>query len=72
MADGTEHFTHRLTWLEQTAKAKNLIAPQDRNEHYWYGSSADDKDTTEALVKFEYASPGVAPSVLPWPACRLD
>jgi CRISPR-associated protein Cmr4 len=50
----------RLEWLELEAKKKNLVAPRSIDEHYWYGHHAisGDKDggTTEALVKFEYAS----------------
>ena len=50
----------RLEWLELEAKKKSLVVPRSIDEHYWYGhhAIAGDKDggTTEALVKFEYAS----------------
>jgi CRISPR-associated protein Cmr4 len=50
----------RSEWLELKAKEKNLVVPRSHDEHYWYGhhAIAGDKDggTTEALVKFEYAS----------------
>jgi CRISPR-associated protein Cmr4 len=50
----------RSEWLELKAKEKNLVVPRSHDEQYWYGHQAiaGDKDggTTEALVKFEYAS----------------
>ncbi len=50
----------RLKWLEQQPKAKHL-SPEDLiNERRWYGHEAvdgqSDGGTTEAIVKFEYAS----------------
>jgi CRISPR-associated protein Cmr4 len=51
---------NRLDWLELEAKKKALMVPRSIDEQYWYGHQAitGDKDggTTEALVKFEYAS----------------
>ena len=48
----------RLEWLEQQAKTEDLTVPIDEN--YWYGhhtiGGQKDGGTTEALVKFEYAS----------------
>jgi len=55
-ADGKEITISRLDWLEQQAKEKSLKAPLTVDENHWYGSSADSGETTEALVKFEYAS----------------
>lgn len=50
----------RLEWLELQAKSQNIIVPDLINENHWYGHSAiagqTDGGTTEALVKFEYAS----------------
>ncbi len=50
----------RLEWLEVEADKQQLQLPREINEQYWYGHQAitGDKDggTTEALVKFEYAS----------------
>jgi CRISPR-associated protein Cmr4 len=50
----------RLEWLEHQAKEQTLSVPDEVNENHWYGHSAiagqTDGGTTEALVKFEYAS----------------
>jgi len=50
----------RLEWLELKAKEQNISVPDLINENHWYGHSAIagqiDGGTTEALVKFEYAS----------------
>jgi CRISPR-associated protein Cmr4 len=50
----------RLEWLEMEAQKKGLKVPRAIDEHYWYGHHAiagdSDGGTTEALVKFEYAS----------------
>jgi len=49
----------RLVWLEQQAQRNNLTVPKAINDNYWYGQTVqggDDNSTTEALVKFEYAS----------------
>lgn len=50
----------RLEWLELQAKEQDITVPSLINENYWYGHSAiagqADGGTTEALVKFEYAS----------------
>jgi CRISPR-associated protein Cmr4 len=57
---GQKKDVTRLEWLELEAIKKNLVVPRSIDEHYWYGhhAIAGDKDggTTEALVKFEYAS----------------
>ncbi|MGF1496978.1 MAG: RAMP superfamily CRISPR-associated protein [Elainellaceae cyanobacterium] len=55
-ADGKPVLLSRLEWLERAAAEKKVSVPQTVNENYWYGSSADEGETTEALVKFEYAS----------------
>jgi len=54
--NGKEKKLTRLQWVEKQAKEKSLKVPQNIDENYWYGNSADRGDTTEALVKFEYAS----------------
>ena len=67
--NGDPNEISRLKWLEITAQplktAENPLDlpadyPVDYNEHRWYGHEAvegrDDGGTTEALVKFEYAS----------------
>jgi CRISPR-associated protein Cmr4 len=50
----------RLEWLEMEAQQKGLKVPQAIDEQYWYGHQAivgdSEGGTTEALVKFEYAS----------------
>jgi len=56
LADGKEKKLTRLQWLEKNAKEKGLQLSRSIDENYWYGASANDGDTTEALVKFEYAS----------------
>ncbi len=56
LADGKKKKLTRLQWLEKKAKEKELKPSQSINENHWYGNSANDGDTTEALVKFEYAS----------------
>ncbi|NJP11225.1 MAG: type III-B CRISPR module RAMP protein Cmr4 [Leptolyngbyaceae cyanobacterium RU_5_1] len=46
--------------VRREAKRLNLDIPNDINENYWYGYEAvagqEDGGTTEALIKFEYAS----------------
>ncbi|MFM7447838.1 MAG: hypothetical protein ACKO24_04480, partial [Leptolyngbyaceae cyanobacterium] len=54
--NGEPKLIPRLKWLENRAKENSLQPPQAIDEHHWYGHSADEGDTTEALVKFEYAS----------------
>ncbi|NMF83547.1 RAMP superfamily CRISPR-associated protein [Nodosilinea sp. P-1105] len=58
--DGKTTLVPRLKWLESQAKPHNWQAPNAFNEHLWYGHEAvegqNDGGTTEALVKFEYAS----------------
>ena len=50
----------RLEWLEQEAKKRSITVPELVDENHWYGHHAiagqEDGGTTEALVKFEYAS----------------
>ncbi|NJL48957.1 MAG: type III-B CRISPR module RAMP protein Cmr4 [Leptolyngbyaceae cyanobacterium SM2_5_2] len=50
----------RLKWLEAQAQPHAWATPNELDEHLWYGHEAvegkDDGGTTEALVKFEYAS----------------
>ncbi|ASC69867.1 uncharacterized protein XM38_007970 [Halomicronema hongdechloris C2206] len=50
----------RLEWLEQEAEKQSISVPELVNENHWYGHHAvtgqEDGGTTEALVKFEYAS----------------
>ncbi|MEB3233681.1 MAG: RAMP superfamily CRISPR-associated protein [Leptolyngbyaceae bacterium] len=55
-ANGREQKINRLAWLEEKAEEQQIKVPKTINEHYWYGASADGGDTTEALIKFEYAS----------------
>lgn len=57
--DGKEKRTPRLNWLEKKAKGAEITPPQGIDESLWYGTSADSELsdwTTEAIVKFEYAS----------------
>ena len=49
----------RLNWLEKKAKELKIVPPQEIDENFWYGTAADSElsdTTTEAIVKFEYAS----------------
>ena len=59
-ADGKSAKRPRLKWLEAEAKPHNWATPIHFNEHRWYGHEAvdgqSDGGTTEALIKFEYAS----------------
>lgn len=58
--DGKTTSVPRLKWLESQAKPYGWNTPSDLDEHLWYGHEAvegqNDGGTTEALVKFEYAS----------------
>lgn len=57
--NGIKKIIPRLVWLEQQAQGNNLTVPNSINDNYWYGQTVqggDDNSTTEALVKFEYAS----------------
>jgi len=49
-----------LRQLKQEAKKEQIKFPDSINENYWYGNEAepgqDDGGTTEAIIKFEYAS----------------
>jgi len=59
LADGKQKKTSRLNWLEKKAKEAEIAVPQSINELFWYGASADSElsdSTTEARIKFEYAS----------------
>ncbi len=54
-----ENRVSRLSWLEKKAKELKVEPPKDIDENFWYGTSADSElsdSTTEAIVKFEYAS----------------
>ncbi len=50
----------QLQWLDRKAKELNIQAPQNIDENHWYGHESvqgqEDGGTTEALIKFEYAS----------------
>ncbi|MBD1889504.1 RAMP superfamily CRISPR-associated protein [Coleofasciculus sp. FACHB-SPT9] len=58
--NGTKKTISRLKWLEKQADEKKVKVSNDIDDNYWYGhESVDghpDGGTTEALVKFEYAS----------------
>jgi CRISPR-associated protein Cmr4 len=57
--NGNENRISRLNWLEKKAKELKLEPPKEIDENFWYGTSADSElsdSTTEAIVKFEYAS----------------
>lgn len=58
-----DEFSSYLSWLEQEfrrTKEETIEYPKTVKEHHWYGHEAvtgrSDGGTTEALVKFEYAS----------------
>jgi len=57
-----EDDTSYLNWLEEEVKklGQSLECPENLDEHNWYGHHAvegrPDGGTTEAIVKFEYAS----------------
>lgn len=58
-ANGKENRLSRLNWLKKKAKELKLEPPQEIDENFWYGASADSElsdATTEAVIKFEYAS----------------
>jgi CRISPR-associated protein Cmr4 len=78
--NGTKKKVPRLEWLEQQAEQKKVKVPNDINENFWYGHYAvqgrEDGGTTEALVKFEYASLVWLPVFCPgqpvvWVTCPL-
>ncbi|NJM60241.1 MAG: hypothetical protein HC849_08710 [Oscillatoriales cyanobacterium RU_3_3] len=57
--NGQENRISRLNWLEKKAKELKVEPPKEIDENFWYGTSADSElsdSTTEAIVKFEYAS----------------
>lgn len=58
--EGKTQKRPRLKWLEAEAKPHNWQTPIHFDEHRWYGHEAvdgqSDGGTTEALIKFEYAS----------------
>ena len=57
--NGKENRISRLNWLEKKAKELKVEPPKEIDENFWYGTSADSElsdSTTEAIVKFEYAS----------------
>lgn len=58
--DGEDKSYTRLKWVEQKAQEHRIQVDTDLNERYWYGHEAvtgrEDGGTTEAIVKFEYAS----------------
>lgn len=59
LADGKEKKMSRLNWLEKKAQEAEIATPRRINESFWYGTSADSElsdSTTEAVIKFEYAS----------------
>jgi len=59
LANGKENRLSRLNWLEKQAKKLNVEPPKEIDENFWYGASADSElsdSTTEAIIKFEYAS----------------
>jgi CRISPR-associated protein Cmr4 len=59
LPNGKENRLSRLNWLEKKAKELKIVPPQEIDENFWYGTAADSElsdTTTEAIVKFEYAS----------------
>jgi CRISPR-associated protein Cmr4 len=60
--NGKENRLSRLSWLEIKAKEHDILhcqKYQEIDENFWYGMAADSKlsnTTTEAIIKFEYAS----------------
>ncbi|NEP61920.1 MAG: type III-B CRISPR module RAMP protein Cmr4 [Symploca sp. SIO2G7] len=59
LANGKENRLSRLSWLEKKAKELKIEPPQAIDETFWYGTAAESElsdTTTEAIVKFEYAS----------------
>jgi CRISPR-associated protein Cmr4 len=59
LPNGKENRLSRLNWLEKKAKELKIVPPQPIDENFWYGTAADSElsdATTEAIVKFEYAS----------------
>lgn len=59
LADGKEKKTPRLNWLEKKAQEAKISTPRNIDESFWYGTSAESElsdSTTEAVIKFEYAS----------------
>jgi CRISPR-associated protein Cmr4 len=59
LANGKENRSSRLSWLEKKAKELKVEPPQEIDETFWYGTAADSElsdSTTEAIIKFEYAS----------------
>lgn len=59
LADGREKKMLRLNWLEKKAQEARIVTPRIIDESFWYGTSADSElsdSTTEAIIKFEYAS----------------
>lgn len=58
--NGKTKQVSRLQWLEMQAKPYQWQIPIEQNEQVWYGHETiegrADGGTTEALVKFEYAS----------------
>ncbi|KAM3098292.1 RAMP superfamily CRISPR-associated protein [Phormidesmis sp. 146-35] len=55
---GKKKLLSRLEWLKFQAKKKDIQVPALINDNHWYGKSvaSNDSETTEAFVKFEYAS----------------
>lgn len=59
LANGKENRLSRLSWLEKKAKELKIEPPKKIDETIWYGTAADSElsdSTTEAIIKFEYAS----------------
>lgn len=59
LENGKENRISRLNWLEKKAKELKVEPLKEIDENFWYGTSADSElsdSTTEAIVKFEYAS----------------
>jgi CRISPR-associated protein Cmr4 len=54
-----KEFLTKLRWLERKAKELKITPPVETNENFWYGYEAESElseNTTESVVKFEYAS----------------
>jgi CRISPR-associated protein Cmr4 len=59
IAEDDKDTLTKLQWLEKKAIEHGISVPVEDDEHLWYGHEAvkgEPNSTTEALVKFEYAS----------------
>ncbi len=58
--NGKKKIISRIEWIKQQIEEKKVKVPNNIDENHWYGHEAvdgrPDGGTTEALIKFEYAS----------------